>query len=570
MNKPVSSSGQGIQLAYFLEKIVNHLGGREGIRDKTTRQICAEIIVNETAEAKCAYIDLIREENPEVVKEANVFVSHAWEYPFLSVVHSLQCHFPPDSALTTYIWFDLVSQNQHTVVTHFDHWAETFQTAIGTYKHTVLILSPWKDPIPLKRAWCLFEIFCTAQTKSKFEIAMNAEERISFLEEIKKGNCQELLDSFLSGIDVANSESTVPSDKTKIFAAIAESVGIDEINSMVLEKIRDWVLLTVEMEMINLKSIAGDVYLHQGKYTEAQSSYQEVQKWRQIHLPGNHPLILQADHQVAQSLFSNGDWKNCELQAKECYEKRKLYLGEDHPDTLKSLLLLGRAYQAQVKYDHEKLPLAESCFVLCLERRKVVLPPDHVDTLHSMHNLALIYHRGSTLQEAKELALSCLEQRTRLLGANHPATLNSSYLLGGIFDDLQEYDRSFEMYSLALTGRQKIYGKFHPLTAKVKEQLGVFYVHQGKLAEAEEMYRDCYEQRKRSLGERHRTTISSLYWLGDVLLKRNQYKAAEENWKQCLELYRSEHGYADSDPHVTRVLEKLNSLRGFVRCEVKP
>ena len=32
--------------------------------------------------------------------------------------------------------------------------------AIG---HTLLVLSPWRNPIPLRRSWCLWEIVCTLE-----------------------------------------------------------------------------------------------------------------------------------------------------------------------------------------------------------------------------------------------------------------------------------------------------------------------------------------------------------------------------------------------------------------------
>ena len=62
-----------------------------------------------------------------------------------------------------------------------DWWTNTFSSAIGRFGRTVMVLSPWHDPIPLTRAWCLFEIYCTVKTGSRFEVAMSASEREAFL-----------------------------------------------------------------------------------------------------------------------------------------------------------------------------------------------------------------------------------------------------------------------------------------------------------------------------------------------------------------------------------------------------
>ena len=40
----------------------------------------------------------------------------------------------------------------------FEWWATTFRTAVQDIGETVIFLSPWNDPVMLKRAWCLYEM----------------------------------------------------------------------------------------------------------------------------------------------------------------------------------------------------------------------------------------------------------------------------------------------------------------------------------------------------------------------------------------------------------------------------
>ena len=42
-----------------------------------------------------------------------------------------------------------------------DWWFTTFKVAVASIGHTVLVLMPWDDPIPLTRAWCIWEILST-------------------------------------------------------------------------------------------------------------------------------------------------------------------------------------------------------------------------------------------------------------------------------------------------------------------------------------------------------------------------------------------------------------------------
>ena len=54
------------------------------------------------------------------------------------------------------------------------HVAEPFSSVAerGDVGSTILVSLPWEDPIPLKRVWVIWEIFCTNQMGARFDIAM--------------------------------------------------------------------------------------------------------------------------------------------------------------------------------------------------------------------------------------------------------------------------------------------------------------------------------------------------------------------------------------------------------------
>jgi len=75
------------------------------------------------------------------------------------------------------------------------------------------------------------------------------------------------------------SESWNPQDKDKIFDVVRQTVGFNEINAMVCEQMRDWVIVTATGALakendpnikILLKSSLGQLYYGQGKYLEAE------------------------------------------------------------------------------------------------------------------------------------------------------------------------------------------------------------------------------------------------------------------------------------------------------------
>ena len=50
-------------------------------------------------------------------------------------------------------------------------------SAVG---HTVLLLEPWNDPQPLKRAYCIKEVYYTQLSGATFDMAMSTKEQKEF------------------------------------------------------------------------------------------------------------------------------------------------------------------------------------------------------------------------------------------------------------------------------------------------------------------------------------------------------------------------------------------------------
>ena len=181
----------GLKLCAF-DEFIEKCGGYESIKDYSTNDICQKFIKNldshvfpkqhKNEQTYCAYLQKL---HPNKVGIASVFISHAWSYKFVDSVKALKYHFKDDENVC--VWFDLFSNNQSKNETlPFSWWSGTFQSAIQQFGRTVLILQPWNNPVPLTRAWCLFEIYCTAITKSKLEIAMPSAEESSFLKAISE------------------------------------------------------------------------------------------------------------------------------------------------------------------------------------------------------------------------------------------------------------------------------------------------------------------------------------------------------------------------------------------------
>ncbi len=125
-------------------------------------------------------------------------------------------------------------------------------SAISDFRHVVMLLSPWEDPITLQRAWCLFEAYCSAKTNCRFEVALSGEQKRLFFEAIIE-DADLHINNMLSKIDCERSECFKPEDRDKIFDVVRREVGFGTINSMVFEQLRDWVVAVTKEELESCK-----------------------------------------------------------------------------------------------------------------------------------------------------------------------------------------------------------------------------------------------------------------------------------------------------------------------------
>jgi hypothetical protein len=58
-----------------------------------------------------------------------------------------------------------------------DFWTASFREAIAGIGKTICLLSPWHYPVPISRAWCLFEIATTVTTGAELQFLLLDHER---------------------------------------------------------------------------------------------------------------------------------------------------------------------------------------------------------------------------------------------------------------------------------------------------------------------------------------------------------------------------------------------------------
>jgi tetratricopeptide (TPR) repeat protein len=541
-----------------LADFVRACGGREAFSGLTTGDVSERFVKPMTASGGVSYCDLLRAQGRDVAA-AQVFISHAWGYKFLDVVDALCDHFSDRRDVV--IWFDLFSNSQHRAGSlPFEWWETTFRTAIEGFKHTVLVLAPWKSPVVFTRAWCLFEIFTSVVTGSRFDVAMAAGERAAFVKDIRRdyGAYFEML----AEINVMNSTSSSPSDKDSIFRIVKGKDGFGRVNSVVLEKMRGWVLSALEAAVphaanfddeMGLKMALASLYAGQAKNCEAEALLEECVRRRGGVLGRDHPLTLASMSNLGDVYLKQGKYELAEGLHVECLATRRGRGGGMTADTLASMNNLGAVYSKQGRHE-----VAEGLLRECWMGRRAVLGEDHADTVASTQNLGALCCELGKYEEAEMLVKDCLDKRRDLMGGEHANTLRSMSNLANVYSRQGKCSQAEELLVDVLQKRGRVLGGDHPETLHSMSSLANVCDKQRKLDEAEALYAECLRRRTAALGAGHRDTLAVKHKLGHVFLRQERVDEAEAVWAECLSLRRDLLGAHDAD-----TLTSLRSLGGL-------
>ena len=170
---------------------------------------------------------------------ATVFVSWFLETPLATLVDALRQYLrlhpelPPD----TKFWvcdFVIRQSTRQLDVTMND--VKRLGDCVRAVGHTVLLMEPWYDPSPLRRAYCIKEVFHTQASGARFEVVMSAEQQAAF--ETALVEDFDSIATKLSEVDVRKAECRNPKDTEQILGELEREVGLTECNKAVFGLLR--------------------------------------------------------------------------------------------------------------------------------------------------------------------------------------------------------------------------------------------------------------------------------------------------------------------------------------------
>ena len=171
---------------------------------------------------------------------ATIFVSWFLETPLAVLVDAMREYLRqhPDVPRDTKWWVcDFVIRQASRQLRAEDNDVKKLGHCVRSVGHTVLLMEPWNDPQPLRRAYCIKEVYHTQASGARFDVVMSAAQQASFE--------KALLDDFdsitagLSRVDVRTCTCRKADDTKAILAELERDVGLVECNKLVIGLLRN-------------------------------------------------------------------------------------------------------------------------------------------------------------------------------------------------------------------------------------------------------------------------------------------------------------------------------------------
>ena len=245
------------------------------------------------------------------------------------------------------------------------------------------------------RAWCLWELYCSAAGDVRFEVALPQRDRADFLRSINSD--LDSVHAMVAKVDVRRSEAFKPEDRARILQTVEESIGFEALNMTVFDKLLNWLV---------------------GAALEAVAAADPSDPKSMNHMEKTAELM---------EMYRNNDFSIIGNLRSKVLDTRREILGPDHPDTLSTMLNTGTFFL--YFGSDEQIVVGRALLLEVLSSRKRLFGDDHEDTVDCEVRVAAVMSQGPQRPqdglEAEVMLTHALAVYERLLGKNHVKTLSA-------------------------------------------------------------------------------------------------------------------------------------------------
>ncbi|KAJ7444336.1 hypothetical protein FB451DRAFT_1434524 [Mycena latifolia] len=284
-----------------------------------------------------------------------------------------------------------------------------------------------------------------------------------------------------------------------------------------------------EHQTLNIQHILATMYGNSGVFHQAAELDKVVLSKRRELLGEDHPETLRSMGNLAVRYSQMGQFHKAAELEKVVLNKRRELFGEDHPDTLSAMGNLALRYSQM-----GQLPEAAALEKVVLSKRRELLGEDHPNTLMAMGNLAMRYSQMGQFHQAADLEKVVFNKCRDLLGEDHPDTLTTMGNLAASYSEMGKLHQAAELETVVLNKRRELLGEDHPDTLNAMGNLAIRYSEMGQVNEAAELETVVLSKRRELFGEDHPDTLSAMGNLANRYAQMGQVHESAELAKVVL------------------------------------
>ena len=278
----------------------------------------------------------------------------------------------------------------------------------------------------------------------------------------------------------------------------------------------------------------GNAYVQLGLFTKGRQHLQRALALRRNALGPDSPPTLDSMSDIAWDLL-RFEHKYAEAQSilENVLDKRRRVLGENHFDTLRTMVNLGGLNRLQGKLSRSELLLTEA--IKGFER---LGDPSAWPALAARNDLALLYERQRRIADAETLFNMVLEEYRRQVGQEHPSFLNTSNNLAVLYREQGMFERAEPLLKEVVRVRRRILGDEHSETQRAVYDLALLYKYESRYKDAEQLMLTVLDVRKRVLGPEDDATLNAMNNLGQIYYAEGSYSKADVVLTEALRIQR--------------------------------
>jgi serine/threonine protein kinase len=279
-----------------------------------------------------------------------------------------------------------------------------------------------------------------------------------------------------------------------------------------------------------VRDAVGRSYFYLGCLTEARPHLERALILREQTLGPDHSTTITLEFELAHCLLQNGHYPEAEQHFRRLWTKLRRSRGEDYPQTLEAMSLLG-AVQIYLRHLDEGEALVQRAYAAF---QKITPPgtPLTGSRLIATVNLSVALADRGRWPEAEKLCREVLTAYLQTDGPQNAQTCMAKLNLAAVLTNQGKNQEAEILLREALPYLDAVYGEDNLKTLMIRINLSAILITQGRWEEAEPLTRTVVDHARRTQPRDHPIFQKAVLNRAAVLTRLGRWKEAVELMKE--------------------------------------